>query len=174
MYIIILWFYDFIDEFVKKENFRRWTFFVSGKYDFQKKLWSSGYINIFDGDWTESEGEPKYPILEDRLLIVHRKEAWGADHWGAFRCEDGYEAFKMAQISSNDLSSLVNCTIYSVLKTRSSFKFKLLEPVTSEDFANLSFIPTSKSQLLQIINHIDFTNLTSPSRKEFSLKCSGL
>ena len=80
----------------------------------------------------------------------------------------------MAQISSNDLSSLVNCTIYSVLKTGPSFEFKLLKPVTSEDFANLSFMPTSKSELLQIINHINFTNLTSPLRKEFSLNCSGL
>ena len=164
----------FIDEFVKKENCRRLTFFVSGKYDFQQKLWSSGYINIFDGDWTKSVGEPKYPILDDRLLIVHGKEGWESDHWGAFSCEDGYEAFRMAQISSNDLSSLVNCTIYSVLKTGSRFEFKLLEPVTSEDFAKLSFIPTSKYDLLEMINHINFTNLTGLLRKEFRLNCSGL
>ena len=84
----------------------------------------------------------------------------------------------MAQISSNDLSSLVNCTIYSVLKTGSRFgsrfEFKLLKPVTSEDFANLSFIPTSKFELLEIINHINFTNLANPPRKEFRLNCSGL
>ena len=156
----------FIDEFVKKENLRRSTFFVSGKYDFQKKLWSSGYFHIFDGDWAESDGEQKYPILEDRLLIVHRKEAWGADHWGALSCEDGYEAFKMVQISSNDLSSLVNCTIYSVLKRGSMFEFKLLKPIMSKDFANLSFIP-SKPELLQLIKQIDYSSLESPTRKKF-------
>ena len=165
----------FIDEFVKKENFRRLTFFISGKYDFQKKLWSSGYSYIFDGDWAESDGEQKYPILEDRLLIVHRKESWGADHSGSLSCEDRSEAFKMFQISSNDLSLSANSTIYSVLKSGSSYEFKPLKPITRKDFANLSsnlFIPTSKSDLLQLIKQIENRSLYSPTRKEFKLRTS--
>ena len=47
---------------------RELTFFISSKYDFQKKSWSSGNFEITDAKWAETnDSEEKYPILEDRL-----------------------------------------------------------------------------------------------------------
>ena len=174
----------------KIDNSRLLTFFISGKYDFQKKSWCSGYFDIYDEDWSKSNyGEHRFPVLLDRLLLVYRKrderidyvlfvetfcslisdrkKTWGSDHWGALNCEDCFQELKFVQISSNHLSSLANCTIFSISKNSTNFEFIFLDSITKQHFADLLYVPTTKSELLELMKKIEASNLQSPTRKDF-------
>ena len=99
-------------------------------------------------------------------FIPDRKK-WGNDHWGALNCEDYFQELKLVQISSNHLSSLANCTIFWISKNSTNFEFKFLDSITKQHLADLSYVPTTKTELLELMKKIDASNLQSPTRKDF-------
>ena len=77
-----------------QENFRQMNFRISANFNFQSKIWISGGFQIRENTWAENQ--PRYPILNDRLYLIH-KPATGADHFGAIYCGDnlGEQDFKV-------------------------------------------------------------------------------
>ena len=81
-----------------KETARKFSFFISAKYDFQKRTWNSGGLEINKDYWAERNAdEQMYPILDDRLLLVENNYQWTrTDHWGAVNCHDSlHSSFKV-------------------------------------------------------------------------------
>lgn len=94
-----------------EESFRKFSFFISTKYDFQKRTWKSGGFEIKENYWAERNVDEKmYPILDDTLLLVRNTRQWTrTDHWGAVSCNG-------SQTRTNDLA----VQIYD--NSQSSFK----------------------------------------------------
>ena len=138
-----------------------------GSYDFQKKSWNSGYFQISDKDWAKNNdlGEKKYPILDDKLLMVHSEGVWATGDWGAVSHENGFQIFKMVPISSNYLKSLENDTIYSMSKNDSRVEFNILKSLTNKQFSEISYVPTSESELSELMQCIKSSDLESPTSK---------
>ena len=78
----------------KQENFRQMNFRISANFNFQSNIWISGGFQIRENTWAENQ--PRFPILNDRLYLIH-KPATGADHFGAIYCGDnlGEQDFKV-------------------------------------------------------------------------------
>ena len=76
------------------ENLQQLEFRISASFNFQSKIWRSGGFQIRENTWAENQ--PRYPIFNDRLHLVH-KPATGADHFGAVYCGDhlGEKDFKV-------------------------------------------------------------------------------
>ena len=77
---------------------RKFSFFISTKYNFQKRYWKSGGLRIKENNWADRNMDEKmYPILDDRLLLVRNIRQWTrTDHWGAVNCNDSfYSSFKV-------------------------------------------------------------------------------
>ena len=100
-------------------------------------------------------------------FISYRNNTWETDHWGALNCDDRFQELKLVQISSNHLSPLANCTIFSISKNSTNFDFKFLDSITKQQLADLSYVPTTKSELLELMKKIEASNLPSPTRKDF-------
>ena len=83
---------------LSKESSRKFSFFISAKYDFRNGMWNSGGFEIEKNYWAETNlDEPMYPILDDRLLLVQNDHQWaGTDHWGTVNCKNNlFSSFKV-------------------------------------------------------------------------------
>ena len=57
----------------ENQSQREFQFYISAKYNFETRIWKSGGFQIRENYWAKtSKNEPKYPILNDRLLLVRR------------------------------------------------------------------------------------------------------
>ena len=76
---------------------REFKFYISAKYNFETKIWTSGGFEIRENYWAKRDkNEPKYPILNDRLFLV--RNYWTRyDHVRAVYCGDdlGEKEFKV-------------------------------------------------------------------------------
>ena len=80
------------------ENSRKFSFLISAKYDFHKRIWNSWGLKINKKYWAERNlDEQVYPILDDRLLLVQNVHQWKEeDHWGAVHCNNDFlSSFKV-------------------------------------------------------------------------------
>ena len=81
----------------ENEYQREFTFYISAKYNFETKIWTSGGFEIRENYWAKrNKNEPKYPILNDRLFLV--RNYWTrSDHVRAVYCGDdlGEKEFKV-------------------------------------------------------------------------------
>ena len=87
-----------IRTWLTEESSRKFSFFISAKYDFYKRIWNSGGLKIKKKYWAERNmDEQVYPILDDRLLLVQNVRQWkGTDHWGAVNCNNDFlSSFKV-------------------------------------------------------------------------------
>ena len=76
------------------KNVRQLQFRISASFNFENDIWRSGGFQIQENNWAENK--QKFPILNDRLNLVHQP-AMGADHFGAVYCGDqlGEKDFKV-------------------------------------------------------------------------------
>ena len=76
------------------QNFQQVEFRISASFHFQRRSWISGGFRIRENTWAENQ--PRFPILNDRLNLVHKPNT-GADHFGAVYCGDqlGEQDFKV-------------------------------------------------------------------------------
>ena len=89
-----------------EESFRKFSFFISTKYDFHKRTWKSGGFEIKENYWAERNvDEQMYPILDDRLLLVRNTGQWTrTDHWGAVSCNESQTRTNDRAVKSYDNS----------------------------------------------------------------------
>ena len=81
----------------ENEYQREFKFYISAKYNFETRMWTSGGFEIKENYWAErNENEPKYPILNDRLFLV-RNYFRSSNHFRAVYCGDdlGEKEFKV-------------------------------------------------------------------------------
>ena len=97
--------------------------------------------------------------------MLHNQGGWQSGDWGAVNCKDDFETLKMVAISSNHLTSLENDTIYSLSKTDSRIEFNILKSLTNKQFSEVSYVPTSDSDLLELMQSIKSVDLESPTSK---------
>ena len=97
--------------------------------------------------------------------MLHSEGVWATCDWGAVSRDDGFETLKMVPISSNDLKSLENDTIYSLSKNDSRVEFNILKSLTKKQFSEVSYVPTSESELSELMQSIKLSDLESPISK---------
>ena len=97
--------------------------------------------------------------------MLHSKGVWATGDWGAVSYEDGFETLKMVPISSNYLKSLENDTIYSLSKNDSRVEFNILKSLTRKQFSEVSYVPTSESELSELMQSMKASDLESPISK---------
>ena len=76
---------------ISSGNDIEFTFHTRARYNFQTEIWKSCGFEIKKQQWAETnEREPKYPLLNDRLLLIRNQ--WPTeDHFGAVYCGDELE-----------------------------------------------------------------------------------
>ena len=76
---------------------REFKFYITAKYNFETRIWTSGGFEIRENSWAKRDkNEPKYPILKDRLYLI--RNYWESqDHSRAVYCGDdlGEKGFKV-------------------------------------------------------------------------------